>query len=130
MEMSQYPQDTATRGSDESHNSYLDLGSIIGSLDMLEFMVWGLVVRTTNSTGYYIENGISKRSCEGVDVTCRHLIGYVLGAQHGCRHGVDMPSCPLDVVEEVATESCLRFSGPRETREAPPQRHLPGNPTL
>ena len=38
MEMSQYPQDTATRGSDESHNSYLDLGSIIGSLDMLGFI--------------------------------------------------------------------------------------------
>ena len=67
---------------DESHNSYLDLGSIIGSLDMLEFMVWGLVVRTTNSTGYYIENGIFKRSCEGVDDTRRHLIGYVSGAQH------------------------------------------------
>ena len=44
---------------DESHNSYLDLGSIIGSLDMLEFMVWELVARTTNSTGYHIENGIS-----------------------------------------------------------------------
>ncbi|XRB24501.1 hypothetical protein RI054_38g143570 [Pseudoscourfieldia marina] len=26
---------------------------------------------------------VDKRSCEGVDVTCRHLIGYVLGAQHG-----------------------------------------------
>ena len=97
---------------------------------MLEFMVWELVVKTTNSTGYYIENGIFKRSCEGIDVTCRHLIGYVLMAQHGCRHDVDMPRDPLDVVEEVATESCLGFSGPRETREAPPQRHLPGVPTL
>ena len=116
--------------SDESHNPYMDLGSIIGSLDMLGFMVWELAVGTTNSTGYYIENGMDKRSCEGVDVTRRHLIGCVLGAQHGCRHGVDMPICPLEMVEEVATESCLGFSGPRETREAPPQRHLPGNPTL
>ncbi|XRB01873.1 Integrase catalytic domain-containing protein [Pycnococcus provasolii] len=49
---------------------------------------------------------------------------------NGCRHDVDMPRDPLDVVEEVATESCLGFSGPRETREVPPQRHLPGVPTL
>ena len=56
---------------DESHNPHLDLGSIIGSLDMLGFMVWELVVGTTNSTGYYIENGICKRYCEGVDVTPR-----------------------------------------------------------
>ena len=130
MEMSQYPQDTATRGSDESHNPHLDLGSIIGSLDMLGFMVWELAVGTTNSTGYYIENGIYKRYREGVDVTYRHLIGYALGTQHGCRHDIDIPSCPLEMVEEVATESCLGFSGPRETREAPPQRHLPGTPTL
>ena len=51
---------------------------------------------------------MDKRSCEGVDVTCRHLIGCVLGAQHGCRHDVDTPSCPLEMVEEVATESWLR----------------------
>ena len=93
-------------------------------------MVWELVVKTTNSTGYYIENGFCKRYCEGVDVTYRHLIGYVSGAQHGCRHDIDIPSCPLEMVEEVATESCLGFSRPRETREAPPQRHLPGVPTL
>ena len=62
---------------DESHNPHLDLGSIIGSLDILEFMVWELVAGATNPTGYYIENGISKRYCDGVDIICRHLIGYV-----------------------------------------------------
>ena len=62
---------------DESHNLYMDLGSIVGSLDILEFMVWELVAGTTNSPGYYIENGISKRYCDGVDIICRHLIGYV-----------------------------------------------------
>ena len=46
---------------DESHNPHLDLGSIIGSLDMLGFMVWELVAETNYSTGYYIENGIYKR---------------------------------------------------------------------
>ena len=84
---------------------------------MLGFMVWELVAEATNSTGYYIENGISKRSCEGVDVTCRHLIGYVLGAQHGCRHGVDMPSYPLKMVEEVATEYQYSTAGTRHCLE-------------
>ena len=64
-------------GSDESHNLYMDLGSIVGSLDILEFMVWELVAGAINPTGYYIENGISKRYCDGVDIICRHLIGYV-----------------------------------------------------
>ena len=64
--------------SDESHTSYLDLGSIVGSLDVLGFMVWELAAEATNSTGYYIENGISKRYRDGVDIICRHLIGYLL----------------------------------------------------
>ena len=62
-----YTSVASVRDCDESYNPHLDLGSIIGSLDMLGFMVWELVVETNYSTGYYIENGIYKRYRDGVD---------------------------------------------------------------
>ena len=41
--------------------------------------------------------------------------GEVKRHRRDTRHDVDMSRCPLKVVEEVATESCLRFSGPKST---------------
>ena len=44
-------------------------------------------------------------------VSINHL--YSLDRLVMDRNGVDMSRCPLKVDEEVATESCLRFSGPK-----------------
>ena len=40
------------------------------------------------------------------------------------RYNIDMLRCSLKVVEEVATESCLRFSGPKGTIVGLRQNHL------